>query len=217
MPSKQKVVSVSAESGPADIVQQYSGKYEHAGKIGRCLIDGFYSSLRSLTAMIRSPVHSVLEVGCGPGYSGLRIVDFHPAAQLVCSDVEIALVREAKRRNQRARFLNESAYALAHPDDSFDLVFCLEVLEHLEEPDRALAELARVARGPVILSVPREPLWRALNMARGAYWSTLGNTPGHVQHWSAASLTRLATQHGRVIGVRTPLPWTQCLIDVSGR
>ncbi len=201
----------------ADIVQQYSGKYEQTGRIGRLLIDRFYSSLHSLADSIDDPLHHALEVGCGPGYSGVRIAAFSPKVGLVCSDVEMGLINEAKQRNHNGRFLQESAYALAHPDNAFDLVYCLEVLEHLEQPELALAELARVARRAVIISVPREPLWCALNMLRGKYWSALGNTPGHLQHWSTSSLTRFAARYGRVVAVRTPLPWTQCLIDVSGQ
>ena len=45
----------------------------------------------------------------------------------------------------------------------------IEVLEHVPEPEATLAEMARVARGHLLVSVPREPLWRGLNMARGAY------------------------------------------------
>jgi ubiquinone/menaquinone biosynthesis C-methylase UbiE len=201
----------------SEVVQQYAGKYEQTGRVGRILIDRFYSSLERLAALPEQPIRDVLEVGCGPGYSGIRIAAFHPQANLLCSDVEAELVYEAQRRNHSARFLHESAYALAHPDDAFDLVYCLEVLEHLEEPERALAELARVARHAVIISVPREPVWCALNMLRGKYWSALGNTPGHLQHWSTASLVRFAARYGTVVAVRTPLPWTQCLIDVHGR
>ena len=54
----------------------------------------------------------------------------------------------------------------------------------MPDPEATLAEMARVARRHLLVSVPREPLWRGLNMARGAYLRDLGNTPGHVNHWS---------------------------------
>jgi hypothetical protein len=59
--------------------------------------------------------------------------------------------------------------------------------------------------------VPREPLWRLLNMARGRYWRDLGNTPGHLQHWSSEGLRALLMRHVEVRLVRTPLPWTMAL------
>jgi len=63
---------------------------------------------------------------------------------------------------------------------SYDLTIACEVLEHLEDPGQALTEIDRVTKQSVLISVPQEPMWRILNMARGKYWSDLGNTPGHV-------------------------------------
>jgi hypothetical protein len=63
--------------------------------------------------------------------------------------------------------------------------------------------------------VPREPLWRGLNLARGAYVQSLGNTPGHVNHWSRRGFVRLLARHGRVIEVRSPFPWTMLLVAVG--
>jgi len=59
--------------------------------------------------------------------------------------------------------------------------------------------------------VPREPIWRILNMARGKYWRALGNTPGHLQHWSRSGILGLLAEHFEIVEVRTPLPWTMVL------
>jgi hypothetical protein len=89
------------------------------------------------------------------------------------------------------------------------------VLEHVPDPEHALAEMARTARGGhVLVSVPREPLWRALNVARGAYLGALGNTPGHVNHWSKRGFAQLLERYGDVVGVRSPFPWTMLLVKV---
>jgi len=88
-----------------------------------------------------------------------------------------------------------------------------EVLEHLEDPEPALVALARVTRHHLFASVPREPLWRVLNLARGRYLGRLGNTPGHLQHWSRAAFVRLLSRHFVVRALRTPLPWTQVLCE----
>ena len=71
-----------------------------------------------------------------------------------------------------------------------------------------LREIARVSRRHVILSVPNEPLWRVLNMPRGAYLPDLGNTPGHLQHWSRRAFVRFVSQELRIDRVRSTLPWT---------
>ena len=104
-----------------------------------------------------------------------------------------------------------SIYDLPHDDDSFDLVICCEVLEHLEEPAQGLAELARVSSGKVLISTPWEPVWRLLNLARGRYIRDLGNTPGHLQNFSRRQLLDLAAAHLEVQAIRRPLPWTVVL------
>jgi hypothetical protein len=78
-----------------------------------------------------------------------------------------------------------------------------------------VAEMARVARSHILVSVPREPLWRGLNMARGAYIKQLGNTPGHVNHWSKRSFVSMLSQHGTIEEARSPFPWTMVLVRLG--
>jgi hypothetical protein len=83
------------------------------------------------------------------------------------------------------------------------------------DPEATVAEMARVARSHLLVSVPREPLWRALNVARGAYVRELGNTPGHVNHWSKRAFVSLLSRHGDVEHARSPFPWTMLLVRVG--
>jgi hypothetical protein len=62
--------------------------------------------------------------------------------------------------------------------------------------------------------VPREPLWRGLNMARGAYLKDLGNTPGHINHWSKRAFNELVSLYGRPEKVAGVFPWTLAVVDV---
>src|SRR3546814_21010346 len=94
---------------------------------------------------------------------------------------------------------------LPFPDDSFDLVLGIEVLEHVPVPDRPLSEIRRVGRESFVLSVPREPIWRMANVARGRYQRALGNTPGHVEQWSARRFRNLVDAYLAVHATRTPL------------
>ena len=91
----------------------------------------------------------------------------------------------------------------------------IEALEHIPDPERTVAEMARVARSHLLVSVPREPLWRMLNVARGAYIGQLGNTPGHVNHWSKGAFVRLLERHGEVLEARFPFPWTMLLVRLG--
>jgi 2-polyprenyl-3-methyl-5-hydroxy-6-metoxy-1,4-benzoquinol methylase len=108
------------------------------------------------------------------------------------------------------------AESLPFADGEFQVASAIEVLEHVPDPEHSVSEMARVASGHLIVSVPREPLWRGLNMARGAYWSSAGNTPGHLNHWSKVGFKSLLTQFGAVEEVRSPFPWTMLLVKVEG-
>jgi hypothetical protein len=94
-------------------------------------------------------------------------------------------------------------------------VLCCEVLEHLGDPEGAVDVLAGLARPWLIASVPREPLWRALNLARLSYIGDLGNTPGHLNHWSRRAFVRFLTRRFEVVQVLSPLPWTMALCRVT--
>jgi 2-polyprenyl-3-methyl-5-hydroxy-6-metoxy-1,4-benzoquinol methylase len=107
------------------------------------------------------------------------------------------------------------AERLQFTDGEFDLVAATEVLEHVPEPERVLSEMSRVARAHLLVSVPREPLWRVLNVARGAYVRDLGNTPGHLNHWSRSSFESLLGRYGEVVQSRSPFPWTMLLIRLG--
>jgi 2-polyprenyl-3-methyl-5-hydroxy-6-metoxy-1,4-benzoquinol methylase len=207
---KPQVCRKMTSASPSDA--EFTGKYENAGRIASRLIAGFFDSARRLLQPHLAPGQTVLEIGCGAGYSTQRINAWQPGLRLIASDVGESLLAQASQRNPGVAMLRQSVYQLGHEDKSLDAVVMLEVLEHLEHPQNALAELHRVCRGHVLLSTPREPIWRVLNMARGKYLGGLGNTPGHIQHWSTRGLKREVSSYFSVIGQATPLPWTILLL-----
>ena len=141
-----------------------------------------------------------------------------PAGRIVGIDLEDPkLAAEWAARDTRANleFRPMAVERLEFADDDFDLVAATEVLEHVEDPGRAIAEMARVASRWLLVSVPHEPLWRMLNMARGAYLREWGNTPGHLNHWTRAGFVRLLGAYGEVVETRSPFPWTMLLVRVG--
>jgi SAM-dependent methyltransferase len=122
---------------------------------------------------------------------------------------------EWKRRSlPNLEFRPGLADSLPYADGAFECVTAMEVLEHVPDPDAVLGEMARVTSSWLLVSVPREPLWRALNMARGAYLRDRGNTPGHLNHWSKRSFAGLLGRYGETVELRSPFPWTMALVRV---
>ncbi len=188
-------------------------KYGTRNPVARALMRGF---LRGASDLYRQAApRSVLEVGCGEGLLAQHLLGEGPRPdRFEGCDLELGQI--APGLDPLLSFREASIYELPWEDASFDLVICCEVLEHLEDPKRGLAEVARVTGRHVLLSTPREPLWRVLNLARGKYWHALGNTPGHIQHFSRRGLLALVSEVLDVREVRKPLPWTMVLAQRRG-
>jgi len=135
------------------------------------------------------------------------------------SDASAAVIDEARDRARSAAleidFKAVPLEALDPAHDAAELVLCCEVMEHLAEPRSALEAVASLARPWAILSVPREPLWRVLNLARLKYLGGLGNTPGHLNHWSRRSFVGFLAERLEVVAVRNPVPWTMALCRID--
>ena len=180
-------------------------KYASSNPVERRLMAGFFAALDACLPA-RAP-GSVLEVGVGEGEVSARVLERYPGATVTGVDLpDPALAAEWRERGVVALFGDIAR--LPFPSGAFDLGLAIEVLEHVPDPAAGLAELARVSRRDLVLSVPREPVWRVANMARGKYLSALGNTPGHVQHWSRRGFSRFVASQLAVTTVRSPFPWT---------
>lgn len=181
-------------------------KYYTVNPISGRLVRNFFKEFTDLYKDIE--VESVFDGGCGEGFILNELNLVRPIKSCWAIDLDENEVKDAARNLPFCNVRQGSLYEIPFPDDSYDLVICSEVLEHLEYPGKGLQELYRVCRKYVILSVPREPVWRMLNIARFSYWRDLGNTPGHLNHWSKSSFLQFVSDYFNILEVRSPLPWT---------
>jgi 2-polyprenyl-3-methyl-5-hydroxy-6-metoxy-1,4-benzoquinol methylase len=202
-----------ASARPSVPVGNAYDKYGSTNPVVQRLMRGFTADLDELLEL--AAPQSVLDVGCGEGVLTEQWAERFE--RVVGVDLEHPDLRMEwdRRRRSSLEFRAADAASLPFAESEFDLVCGLEVLEHLADPAAALAEMARVARRWVLVSTPREPLWRILNVLRGAHWHSLGNTPGHLNHWSQRGLHAFASQYGRIAATRSPAPWTMALVDVT--
>jgi 2-polyprenyl-3-methyl-5-hydroxy-6-metoxy-1,4-benzoquinol methylase len=187
-------------------------KYGSSNPVVRRLMAGFERNLDEL--LDAAAPSSVLDVGCGEGVLVHRWAQRLGEGRVVGIDLEEESIQAgwAERQAPNLEYRVMEAENLPFAAEEFELASAIEVLEHLPDPEHTLSEMARCARRHLLVSVPHEPLWRMLNMARGAYWSDLGNTPGHLNHWSRRSFVELLSRHGTVAEVRSPFPWTMLLV-----
>jgi SAM-dependent methyltransferase len=126
----------------------------------------------------------VLDIGCRDG--GLRA--FLPAG------VRYQGIDVAQEFASPDILIRDIASGIPFPDESFDYVFTIEVLEHVHNPWEALTEIRRVLRpgGVLILSVPnpyhvKELIWNLLQIP---------DRQGHIYAWTRQAMTKLAEMNG---------------------
>jgi len=180
-------------------------KYASTNPVEQRMMRGFFDSLDHMLEGLEPT--TVVEVGAGEGRVTERLVERFPDATVIGLDLLDDDLAGDWSDLGLPMFFGD-ATRLPFADRSIDLVVGLEVLEHVPGPDAAIREIARVCRRTAVLSVPREPIWRVGNMARARYLSDLGNTPGHVNHWSSRTFERFVETEFEVRAARRPLPWT---------
>jgi ubiquinone/menaquinone biosynthesis C-methylase UbiE len=194
---------------PGVVIGNHTQKYTAKNPAIRWLTERFIDRLDGIFNAVATgpqPATRPLEVGAGEGVISQKLQQRFGTS--VGLDLPDAGLREEWRLRPGPNYLHADAQRLPFRDDQFDLVVCVEVLEHLTDPMAGLRELARVTTRHLVLSVPREPLFRGSNLVTGRYVKDLGNTPGHLNHWSARSFQRFVGQVADVRRVETPYPWT---------
>lgn len=180
-------------------------KYSTKNFIANHLTRNFVRTLLNTVASVEA--NQCLDVGSGEGFLLECLHSQFPHLRIISSDLSKKMQALAKQ-NTSLDGIVASAEILPFANHAVDLVLACEVLEHLYCPEKALAEMSRISRNFCILSVPREPIWRVMNMVRLSYPSSFGNTPGHIQHWSRHDFVKLVSKYFTVVQVRNPFPWT---------
>lgn len=193
----------------ADYQSSNYQKYKNPNPIQRWLIERFYNTIIDMIAKTNG--NSLLDAGCGEGLSIQKISRKKQEFRIYGMDLSFPAIQLAKNLRIQSMFIQGNVLNLPFKDESFQVVICLEVLEHLERPDQGLRELSRVSGRFVLLSVPNEPYFQIANFLRGKNLSRWGDDIGHLQHWSANGYIKFINRQIAVIANRTSFPWTIAL------
>jgi len=189
-------------------------KYGSQNPVVRRLMTGFHAQLDELFE--QAAPTSILDVGCGEGVLTHEWAGKLNGGRIVGIDLDDPQLHEQwkTRTAPNLEYQVMKAESLPFAENEFDMATAIEVLEHVPDAEETLREMQRCAARSILVSVPREPIWRMTNVARGSYWKTLGNTPGHVNHWSSGAFRKLLSNYGEVVELRQPFPWTMALVRV---
>jgi len=201
------------EEPQSQLIGNYEDKYHSTNLISKYLVTNFIKTLESYLGII-SPLHltRICEIGCGEGEILKLVHKVFPDAEIHAVDISQEIIEKAKVncKGISINFSVQNAENLrCFPDAFFDLVICTEVLEHLSDPQKGMEELFRISQNFVLVSVPNEPIWRILNLMRGRYFRSLGDTPGHLNHWNIFQFPRILRNaaHFKLLSRGYPFPW----------
>lgn len=130
------------EISPADLAKQIAALDQQSRLPGIPRLRAWTIAALGLKAGER-----VLDIGSGTGEHARILAEaLGPDGEAIGVDPNPGMRAEAQRRAPRARFVDGNAYSLPFPDGSLDAITCERVFQHLDQPERATAEIARVLR-----------------------------------------------------------------------
>ena len=124
---------------------------------------------------------SLFEIGCGTGFVLAGLHACFPELELAAGELSFAGLAVARSRLPDAALYRVDACRIPF-EAEFDVVAVFDVLEHLDDDERALAEMVRAAKpgGGVLVSVPQHP----------RLWSAVDDFGGHRRRYTRAGLVR---------------------------
>lgn len=151
---------------------------------------------------------AILDIGCGAGIlTNALSEDEHQVYGIDLSENSLAIARE-NDKSKAVDYRSANAYALPFPDASFETVCAMDILEHVEDPKRLIAEGSRVLKPGGLFffhTFNRNPL-SYLVVIKGVEWF-VRNTPPNMHVYplfiKPAELKRDAAFHN--LQIRTLL------------
>lgn len=193
----------------------YFNKYQNNGRIINYIMNSYFKNFSHLIDSVE--YSKVYEAGCGEGFISQYVYnknkDTKEMLQVYASDISENVIKKARKAYPYIQFYVNSIYDIKENNNSFDLAIASEVLEHLDEPEKALSEVFRISKKYILISVPNEPIWCIANFARVKYIRRMGNTPGHINHYTKGEIIKLLYNYGNILEVRNPFPWTMVLCE----
>jgi trans-aconitate methyltransferase len=180
-------------------------KYQTRNPIVRRLIGNFFDRVRDRIRETRPA--RIVDIGCGEGALAAQLGTLGFPVDYRGYDISAEAVATARRLHPDRCFIQANLFDASLEVPRPDLIVCLEVLEHLPQPDRAVDKLASWTNRAALLSVPWEPYFQLGSFLRGKYLATWGNHPDHLHRFDKERFTRLAQQGFGEVRVEPCFPW----------
>ena len=199
-------MSYARNTGPAPSPKTSNyRKYQTSNPLVRRLIQRFTQRVCILVQEFAP--QRIVDLGCGEGIVAAELSALGIDFQYLGIDLNPESIEAARHLNPGLRFEQGDIIKRPPERDWADVAVCLEVLEHLEEPEAALEQIMAWTQKAAIVSVPWEPYFRMGNLLRLKDLTRLGNHPEHIQQFRPGSLEALLRKFAARVRVETCFPW----------
>ncbi len=145
--------------------------------------------LRYLLSDLQSVRGKVLDVGCGAGSVAKAVKHERPDLEVLGCDLSQSALALAIASPAGVDFRLATAEVLPFSDGELDFVWIFDVLEHVDDPDQVLREVARVLRPGggfhIVLPLEGQPWTLYRLVGCGTRWTAKVRHGGHIQIFSA--------------------------------
>ena len=189
-------------------------KHNTSNPLFKKLLTKFAEDINKLISNLNlKEASTILDAGCGNGFLMKSLKEKNMNLQFSGLDILEESVKYAKQLNKDCKFIVGSVQAIPLKENSVDLIICSEVIEHLNNPEKALEEIKRTTKKYAIICVPHEPFFTIANLLRLKYPKTFGNYPGHIQRFGRKSLSKLLKKYFTKVSIKNSTFWLIALCE----
>ena len=175
------------------ITGNHFNKYESKNPLVKFVMGKYFGCIRYFLDRIK--FDSLIDLGCGEGELIRWTSRYYRVSDITACDIDSDLLAQIKFEFPKVK--TKTLYLDKETDtkNKYDLAIFLEVLEHIEDYEKALSNISKMNMKYLLISVPNEPFFRGANLARFKYVKRLGNTPGHVNNFTYFKFRKLIKKY----------------------
>lgn len=170
--------------------------------------------LKNILNQIDNQPSQILDIGCASGWFLSQIAVNYPLAECTGIDVYKDAIDYGKKCYKSLKLILSDAHSLPFPDNSFDVVICSEVLEHVSYPEKVMKEIKRVLKkeGTAIIEMDSghfifRIIWYLWTRSKGNVWKD-----AHLQSYNTKKLEKLIKDNGFLIDRKKSFNYSMAVV-----
>ena len=152
-------------------------------------INGSKEKVDHILSFVTQSFNSIVDIGCGSAICLKELSKNFKCKKSVGTDISMFILKEAQKQNPTFDFYRANSENLPFKNKEFDVSLIIDVLEHVEQPDKVLEEAKRISNY-IIIKAPIEDCW-FINLYKQFIKLDWRMMMGHINFYSVDSFKKL--------------------------